>query len=124
MSLRNTETALAFQRLVTAGEIQAAYGRYVDEDFRHHNAYFPGDRDSLMQGMMENHGRFPNKTLTVKQTLADGDRVAVFSQVSLTPEGPHLALVHIFRFANGKIVEMWDVGQPIPAESVNENGPF
>lgn len=34
------------------------------------------------------------------------------------------AVVHIFSFHEGKIVEMWDVGQPVPEDSPNENGMF
>lgn len=119
-----TEIALAFQRLIAVGQIREAFERYVAADFRHHNAYYRGDRESLRQGMEENYGRFPEKRLEVKQTLADGDRVAVHSRVSLTPNGPHLALVHMFRVVAGKIVEMWDVGQPIPDDVPNENGLF
>jgi predicted SnoaL-like aldol condensation-catalyzing enzyme len=34
------------------------------------------------------------------------------------------AVVHIFRFEGGLIVELWDVGQDVPEQSVSENGMF
>ncbi len=33
-------------------------------------------------------------------------------------------IIHIFRFDNNKIVELWDLGQSLPAEQINENGIF
>jgi len=30
--------------------------------------------------------------------------------------------VHLFRFEGDRIVELWDIGQPIPDSSVNANG--
>jgi hypothetical protein len=35
-----------------------------------------------------------------------------------------MAVVHILRFKNGKIVEEWEAGGEIPADSPNENGAF
>ena len=35
-----------------------------------------------------------------------------------------MAVVHIFRFEGGRIAELWDLGMPIPEDSVNENGMF
>jgi hypothetical protein len=32
--------------------------------------------------------------------------------------------VHIFRFEDNRIAELWDIGQPISKTSPNENGPF
>jgi len=42
----------------------------------------------------------------------------------LKPDMPEIAAVHIVRFDGDRIVEMWDVGQQVPAESPNENGMF
>jgi len=50
--------------------------------------------------------------------------VATYSRVQHKPAKPGIAVVHIFRFENSKIVELWDVGQEIPQDSPNENGMF
>jgi len=35
-----------------------------------------------------------------------------------------IAVVHIFRFENNKVVELWDLGQVIDPKSPNTNGLF
>ncbi len=50
--------------------------------------------------------------------------MAVFSHVRQKAGDRGVAVVHIFRFEAGRIVELWDVGQPVPEETVNENGMF
>ena len=45
---------------------------------------------------------------------------AVHSHARLKPEDLGGAVIHIFRFENGRIVELWDLGQPVPEESPNQ----
>ncbi|MGG0669211.1 nuclear transport factor 2 family protein [Sporosarcina koreensis] len=118
------DQAVNFLQLIVAGEIDEAYEKYTSPELRHHNPYFPGDGESLKQAMKENDGMSPNKTLDVKQTIEEGEKVMVFSHIKQNPEDIGAAAVHIFRFQEGKIVEMWDVGQPVPEDSSNENGMF
>lgn len=117
-------TAVSFLRLIVAGKIQEAYATYVDPGMRHHNAYFAGDAASLAQAMEENHIRFPHKVYDVKHVLEDGDLVAVHSHIRMNQEDRGVAVVHLLRFTADRIVEMWDIGQPVPADSPNENGMF
>lgn len=35
-----------------------------------------------------------------------------------------IAVVHLFKFKDGKVVELWDLGQVIAPDSPNENGAF
>ncbi len=117
------DAMLSFLNMVVAGNIREAYASYIHPDFRHHNAYYKGDAESLMKGMEENHEKFPAKRFSVKKILEEGDTVMTHSSISLTGI-EEMAAVHIARFRDGKIIEMWDVGQEIPKESPNENGAF
>lgn len=117
-------SAIDFLQLVAAGQVDEAFQRYVAVDFRHHNPYFAGDAASLRAGMLANAQANPGKRLQVKLALQDGELVSVFSHMRPASDAAGVALVHIFRFANGRIAELWDVGQPVPPEMVNESGMF
>lgn len=122
--MNKKEIATSFLRLGSSGKVREAYEKYIHPDFRHHNPYFRGDRQSLMTAMEENAVKNPNKILEVKHTLEDGDVVAVFSHVKQNPADLGGAVVHIFRFEGDRIVELWDIGQQVPKESPNEEGMF
>jgi predicted SnoaL-like aldol condensation-catalyzing enzyme len=120
--MSNQEVAVQFLRMCALESPKMAFDQFVDSNFKHHNQYFPGDRDSLMNAMIENGKAQPNKSFTVKQVFESADRVAVHSHV--VKEKMEIAVVHMIRFENGKISEMWDVGQVLEKNSPNKNGPF
>lgn len=99
-----------------------AFAQYTNTNFKHHNQYFPGDATTLMNAMIEADKAHPNKQFNIKQIFETDDRVAVYSHV--VKENMDIAVVHMFRFENGKISEMWDVGQVIDKNSPNKNGMF
>jgi predicted SnoaL-like aldol condensation-catalyzing enzyme len=118
------EIAVSFLKLASAGKVREAYQRYVHPRFYHHNPYFKGDRESLMAGMELSMVEFPNKIFDAVRVLEDGDFVVVHGKVRLIPDMPEIALIHIFRFEDGSIIEEWEAAQEVPKESPNENGMF
>mgnify|MGYP001203879319 CR=1 FL=1 len=74
--------------------------------------------------MMEDAKQNPNKIFDMKHVVEEGDLVVVHSHLRHNPEAVGVAVIHIFRFQDEKIVELWDVGQLIPEESPNEHGMF
>lgn len=74
--------------------------------------------------MEQNAKKNPNKVLEIQTAIEEGDRVAVFSRVRQDPKDKVGAVVHIFRFNDGRIVELWDIGQAVPEETVDENRMF
>jgi predicted SnoaL-like aldol condensation-catalyzing enzyme len=120
----NRDIATSFLRMCSRGQVREAYERYVSAGFVHHNAWFPGDRQSLLEAMERSAAAEPNKSFEVKQVIDGGDRVAVLSHLVRAGAGAEYAVVHIARIADGKIVELWDVAQEIPQESPNVRGMF
>ena len=118
------EIAQYFLNLCAKGESRQAFQLYVSEHFRHHNVHFKGDGQSLMVAMEENATKYPDKRFEILRSLEDENLVAVHSRVKITPNDQDIAVIHIFCFEQNRIIELWDFGQAVPTEMVNENGMF
>jgi predicted SnoaL-like aldol condensation-catalyzing enzyme len=116
--------AETFLHMTARGESRKAFAAFVAENFIHHNAYFKGDAESLMLAMEENAKAFPGTEVNIQRIIEEKSLVAVHSHIRLSAKEPGLAIMHIFRFENGKIAELWDFGQPVPENIVNGNGMF
>ncbi|MFM5913221.1 MAG: nuclear transport factor 2 family protein [Chakrabartia godavariana] len=66
----------------------------------------------------------PEARQTIHRMFADGDHVTTHVHVVRWPGDPGLAVCDIFRCADGKVVEHWDVIQEIPEDPVNPNSMF
>ena len=119
----NKKRAKDFLLLAARGDSREAFKRYVGDDFIHHNAYFKGDGHTLMVAMEEAAKEQPNKVFEVLRELEDGDLVSIHSRI-IPQDSPEMAVIHIFKFKEDKIVELWDFGQAVPDTVVNENGMF
>jgi predicted SnoaL-like aldol condensation-catalyzing enzyme len=115
--------AESFLELASSGRVKEAYEKYVHPDFKHHNAYFKGDRESLLKGMEENARQFPEKTYETLRTLEEGDLVAIQGKVKFGGQS-EWSVIHIFRFEDNLIIEEWEASQEALKDSPNENGIF
>jgi predicted SnoaL-like aldol condensation-catalyzing enzyme len=68
--------------------------------------------------------KFPNSRSEIKRSFVDGDYVIVHVHAVREPGTRGAAIIDIFKLENGKIVEHWDVAQPIPENPANNNGMF
>lgn len=120
-----SEAAVDFLRLAASVNVREAFQKYAGQSFRHHNPFFSGTAESLMAAMSDNAAKNPGKVLEIQRVIEQDDLVAVHSHVRMNPTDRGAAVVHIFRFdGNDRIAELWDIGQPVPESSPNENGMF
>jgi predicted SnoaL-like aldol condensation-catalyzing enzyme len=122
--MTHKEIGKHFLNLCAFGDAKKAFELYVGPNFKHHNAYFKGDANSLMNAMDESAMQNPNKIFETKQIIQDGNLVALHSYIQQTKNNLEYTVVHILKFENDKIIEAWDIIQPFPEEIVNENGMF
>jgi predicted SnoaL-like aldol condensation-catalyzing enzyme len=108
-----------FNQVFNQGQADLLPG-LVSGPYIQHNPLFPNGLDGIM-GYIKKAGRIPCE---VKRIAIDGDLAFVHVRY-LDWGGQETAGVDIFRFdADGKIVEHWDVLQPVPATSNNANTMF
>lgn len=94
-------------------------GRYIQ-----HNPNVPNGAEAFY-GYFEGFFRQnPQSRVTIHRVIADGDLVALHLHSQQTPDDPGRAIVDIFRVENGKIVEHFDVIQPVPTTTANGNTMF
>ena len=101
-----------------------AVAQYISPRYRQHN---PAARDGP-DGVIAYAGGYieanPDLHLEFKRIIAEGDYVAVHSHLKPKPGSRGEAVVDIFRVEDGKLVEHWDVVQPVPERAANKNTMF
>jgi predicted SnoaL-like aldol condensation-catalyzing enzyme len=68
--------------------------------------------------------KFPQSKSEIKRSFAEGDYVILHVHAVRVPGERGNAIIDIFKLDNGRIVEHWDVVQPVPEKPANDNGMF
>jgi len=127
------DIAVEFLRLISENKPRDGL-LFFDADCTTHNPYVKGGMNELIDAMVAVQeqgsegivkGSKADFKLTIRQVLADGDVIAVHTQVaSPNPSDGGLRQVHLFRFRGDKIVEYWDVTQFIAPNAPNAQAAF
>jgi len=89
-------------------------------DFVEHSPGNPSGRDAFVEYIAT--APVAGAKLDLKRVVAEDDLVVMhYRMVTPTEE---LAVVDIWRLADGQIVEHWDVVQPVPAPTETPHGMF
>ena len=94
------------------------------ENFVEHAPNIEDGRDALLSLFESRYKKYPELSMSIKRSASDGDLVWLHLHVKHMPDSLGGAGIHIFRMKEGKIVEHWGVGQPVPKKSKNNNTMF
>jgi predicted SnoaL-like aldol condensation-catalyzing enzyme len=101
-----------------------AASKYLGNRYTQHNPTAADGPEGLKAFIAFLKDKFPNNRSEIKRIFADGDYVIVHVHAVREPGTRGNAIIDIFKLENGKVVEHWDVVQPIPEKPANNNGMF
>ncbi|MDQ5826824.1 MAG: nuclear transport factor 2 family protein [Chloroflexota bacterium] len=103
---------------------EEAARRYVGPSYRQHNPQAGDGAEAFIQFVTGFLAHVPQLSVDIKRTIAEGDFVVTHCLLKMSPEDRGTAVMDIFRLEDGKIVEHWDVLQPVPETAANDNTMF
>ncbi|MFB9982262.1 nuclear transport factor 2 family protein [Mesorhizobium kowhaii] len=118
---RNKAAVLDFiEKSVNQGDIDAA-SVHFGESYTQHNPNIEDGVRGFREYLQQLRQAFPLVRGEVKRIFADGDFVIVHMHARREPEEAGLAIVDVFRLAEGKLVEHWEVRQPVVESNLHAN---
>lgn len=120
----NRQTVLAFYEQGLNQKNADAALRYVGPRYIQHNPTAADGPEGFRAFVGFLREKFPQSRSDIQRSFAEGDFVVLHVHAVREPGTAGTAIVDIFRLENGKIVEHWDVVQPVPEKAANRNGMF
>jgi predicted SnoaL-like aldol condensation-catalyzing enzyme len=121
---RNKKVVLEFYEKGLNQKDWEAASKYFGSRYIQHNPMAADGADGFKGFIQFLREKFPKSRSEIKRVFADGDFVILHVHSIREPGTRGAAVIDIFRLEDGKIVEHWDVIQPIPDKAANTNGMF
>jgi predicted SnoaL-like aldol condensation-catalyzing enzyme len=132
MSETNKDITVAFYKTLFEGRVEDAFRLYAGRPYCQHNPLIEDGTEGLRKFVTWMTSHHPDARYEIKRVFADGHYVILhchwhglsgdYLVGKPNPRGE--AVVDIFRLEGGKVIEHWDVIQPIPETSANANTMF
>lgn len=120
----NKQTIVSFYELALNNKDFVAASKLIGPRYVQHNPLIADDIDGLKGFIGYLRETFPELRAEIKSIFAERDFVIAHVHGVRVPGQRGSAIVDIFKLEDGRIVEHWDVIQPIPDEAENANGMF
>ena len=121
---RNKQLVLAFYHKIIGEKDYEGARQYMGSEYRQHAPYATDGHTGIAEWVRKFKESFPQHRYEVKKVIAEGDLVVLHLHGMNGPNPHGESVVDIFRIENGKVVEHWDVIQPIPETADNANTMF
>lgn len=120
----NKRLVLDFYDAIIGRKDFEAGRKYMGATYRQHAPYARDGHEGLRAFVEWFRANFPNHCYEIRRVIAEGDYVMLHVHGMGGPNPHGEAVVDIFRVEDGKVVEHWDIIQPIPENADNPNGMF
>lgn len=120
----NKQLVLAFYHKIIGEKDYEGARQYMGDTYRQHAPYATDGHAGIAEWVRKFKEGFPQHRYEVKKVIAEGDLVVLHLHGTNGPNPHGESVVDIFRIENGRVVEHWDVIQPIPETADNANTMF
>lgn len=122
---QNKKTAVAFLDTVfNKHEVDEGIRLYMGPTYRQHNPGVANGVEAFRAFFKQFFAEKPELSIDIKRVFCEGDFVTVHLHWCEHKGDRGSAIIDIFRLENGRIVEHWDVMQPIPEKLAHANTMF
>lgn len=124
---QNRQKAIAVLKVFDNLNDLSPINNYISDNYIQHNPTVADGKTGILTLLNDLQAINYQSQTTIAKTLAMGDMVFIHSKVIdlSIPNDKGTGAIDIFRFdTNGKIVEHWDVLEPLTGNSLNTNDPF
>ena len=112
-----------YEKAINQKDFEAA-SKHLGARYTQHNPNAADGPEGLKAFLGFLKEKFPNAKSEIKRVFAEGDYVILHVHAVREPGARGSAIIDIFKLENGKVVEHWDVVQPVPEKAANSNGMF
>jgi len=122
---RNKKNVVEFYNAALNEKDFEKAAKYIGATYIQHNPTAPDGPEGLKGFINFLREKFPNNKSEIKRVFAEGNYVIVHVHAVREPGTRGNAIIDIYRMDDdGKVLEHWDVVQPIPEKAMNNNGMF
>jgi predicted SnoaL-like aldol condensation-catalyzing enzyme len=121
---RNKQLVLNFYHKIIGEKDYEGARQYMGVEYRQHAPYATDGHAGIAEWVRKFKDAFPQHRYEVKKVVAEGNLVVLHLHGMNGPNPYGESVVDIFRIEDGKVVEHWDVIQPIPETADNANSMF
>lgn len=119
---QNKQTVVAYlEQALNQKKPAEAADAYLGPDYIQHNPQVADGAEAFVGFVTGFTQQFPDLHLDIRRVIAEGDLVVTHGLLTVAPGDRGTAVMDLFRLEDGKIVEHWDVLQPVPEDAANAN---
>ncbi|GGQ10565.1 putative SnoaL-like aldol condensation-catalyzing enzyme [Actinomadura coerulea] len=107
----------ALAELLTTGSTEGLRP-LLSEDFAHHRPDASSTKDEWLAAVEAALTPLAGMQVEIVHLLADGEHVVLHTRRRL-PDGPEIAVVDIWRIADGLLAEAWEIIEPVAQATAN-----
>jgi len=121
---KNLKAVLDFYDVIVNGQQYERAGEFLDDNYIQHKPEVEDGPEGVLNFMRWVYEQSPQHRARIVRSFVEDNYVILHVHIMNAAEAPNLAVMDIFRVEDGKLMEHWDVVNPVPETARNSNGVF